>query len=267
VAWTTDGISVKLARAEEHLKALDGQFAAHVGNNPYSIGSEFDPDTGWHTVRMVATMPPSPWIGVVIGDVAHNLRSALDHLAWQLATLDGDPPEPDKVQFPIFTEEPKGFLDRPCLSGMRPEHRAVLESLQPYNTEDGSALEWLAWINNRDKHKLLHTTISHGTNLVPHTLKAHDGYAVVRSEFGFTGLLDDYVDGAEIGRLLVEPADPELHVHMEFEPSFGIAFGDERSPLYGKPVGGTLKVLHDLIQKIVFELFDRPGQSGSPPWP
>src|SRR5438552_3478733 len=111
---------------------------------------------------MVATLPPSPWIGVVVGDVAHNLRSALDHLAWQLATLDGDPPEPDKVQFPIFSEEPKSFLDHPCLSGMRPEHRAVLEDLQPYKAGDGSGqtpLELLAWIKNTDKHLLLHTTI------------------------------------------------------------------------------------------------------------
>ena len=108
MAWTVEGIRFKLARAEEHLKTLDAMRDGCVGDNPYSIQPEFDAKTGWHTIRMVAR-PPSPWLGVVIGDAAHDLRSALNHLAWQLASLDGEPPEPDKVQFPIFSEQPKSF--------------------------------------------------------------------------------------------------------------------------------------------------------------
>jgi hypothetical protein len=51
---------------------------------------------------------PEEWrleVGVIIGDVAHNLRSALDHLFWQLHCHYIGVPKPRwdtrKVQFPI----------------------------------------------------------------------------------------------------------------------------------------------------------------------
>jgi len=40
-------------------------------------------------------------LGVLLGDWAHNLRSALDHLMWQLVILYGGTPN-RRTQFPIF---------------------------------------------------------------------------------------------------------------------------------------------------------------------
>jgi hypothetical protein len=90
------------------------------------------------------------------------------------------------------------------------------------------------------------------------------GYSISRSEFGFSGLLDEE-EGTEIGRLLVEPSSAELQVYMEFKPSFGIAFGDRDSPIYGQPADGLLQVLYKLVQKIALELFDRPGKAAHRP--
>ncbi len=53
------------------------------------------------TYRMTNVGEFTPYFSVVVGDVIHNLRSALDHLAWQLVILDGGQPN-DSTQFPIY---------------------------------------------------------------------------------------------------------------------------------------------------------------------
>ena len=50
--------------------------------------------------------------GVLIGEILHNLRSALDHLIWQLVILEtGAPPTTTKTAFPIF-ETAAGYKSR-----------------------------------------------------------------------------------------------------------------------------------------------------------
>jgi hypothetical protein len=51
--------------------------------------------------------------GVQVGEIVHNLRSALDHSIWELVILTtGRPPAlPTKNQFPIFKSK-DGFLAR-----------------------------------------------------------------------------------------------------------------------------------------------------------
>lgn len=56
---------------------------------PYQSEGAFDANTSEWVVRFcVLEAPPLKW-GVLIGDVVHNLRSALDHLAWQLVLRNG----------------------------------------------------------------------------------------------------------------------------------------------------------------------------------
>jgi hypothetical protein len=263
VSWSTDGIRAKLKRVQQNLEAMDTENGAYIASHPYTIVPEFEDETGWHRIELWA-QPPRPIFGIIIGEAIHNLRSALDQLAWQLATLDGDPPQPDKVQFPIFSTPRKDFLNHPSVNGMRQEHRTVLETLQPYRAGHGNtSLEQLAWISNTDKHRLVHTTASHAGNLVPNVLQARSGYSIARSEFGFTGLLEG---GTEIGRLKVEPPNPDLQVDMQFAPAISVAFGDPGSPVYGFAADGLLKQILEIVEGLV-AVFDRDGQSGSPPWP
>ncbi|MDQ3823385.1 MAG: hypothetical protein M3321_09115 [Actinomycetota bacterium] len=139
-----------------------------------------------------------------------------------------------------------------------------MESFQPYHAGHGNTpLEWLAWLSNTDKHRLVLATASTGENFVPHFLKARAGYAIRRSEFGYTGLLED---GTEIGRLLVEPTNSELQVDMQGSPSVGVAFGDPDAPMFGREVHSLLEGLFELAEGMI-RLFDRPGASGAPPWP
>jgi hypothetical protein len=146
---------------------------------------------------------------------------------------------------------------------MRHEHKAIIETLQPYHAGKGGSFEHLAWLSNNDKHRLLHTAASTGARFVPHFLKARAGYALNHSTFGYDGLLEG---DTEIGRVWVVPACEELQVDMQLEPAFGIAFGETGSPVYGIAADGLLKVFKELVGRCI-DLFDRPGMSGVPPWP
>ena len=83
-----DGPRAKVKRAKSQLITLQASFERHFKLYPYSvIVAEFDEKAGHYHLRIQGGSPsfPDEW-GVLIGEIAHNLRSALDLLAWQLAT-------------------------------------------------------------------------------------------------------------------------------------------------------------------------------------
>jgi hypothetical protein len=95
-----------------------------------------------------------PWPG---RNVLHNLRSALDHLAWQLVLFDGGQPN-EQTGFPILTR-PGPVTIRPGIT-----NEAILAALtdaQPFSEADHGhdphdhALELVRFLNNYDKHRLL----------------------------------------------------------------------------------------------------------------
>jgi hypothetical protein len=249
------------------MDALNERHSRYVKSEPYEIVPEFEPDTGWHTIYVVAE-PVPPIIGVLVGEAAHQLRSVLDNLAWQLANVNGPPPFPDKVMFPIMSRQPKVFARANAVNGMRSQHKTILEDFQPYKTRkspsDFELLERLAWIDNTDKHKLVHTVASLAEDIAPQTLQAYEGYRLAGSEFVEGRIM---LEGKTyIGRVCVRPTKPDLQMHMQGAIDLGVAFGDPNSPLYGAHADGTLRLLEELVEMMV-GLFDRPGQNGSPPWP
>jgi hypothetical protein len=161
------------------------------------------------TYRMTSVGEFSPYLSVVVGDVIHNLRSALDHLAWQLVLLDGGQPT-DSTQFPIYASatnakgNPRNVTIQP---GIHDQHIIdALIKVQPfteakYGHDPASDPLWIIHrLNIIDKHRLLVTiahTIDHdlpawwGSNegdptprYTIHTGPLHDGDAVMTFDFG-----------------------------------------------------------------------------------
>ncbi|GAC1399098.1 MAG: hypothetical protein NVSMB56_14050 [Pyrinomonadaceae bacterium] len=60
-----------------------------INSNPYRIERESDPQTGYNVYRVFDIQTPPVEIGLLAGDVIHNLRSVLDHLAYQLVYVNG----------------------------------------------------------------------------------------------------------------------------------------------------------------------------------
>ena len=152
------GTALKINRAEFHLKTLKESIDAFFDGKPYEIVREVNPDTNevFGTLRVKRECPPA-W-GILVGDFIHDLRSALDHLVWQLVVHEtGNPPTTFDTQFPIFQTE-AGYNTRgePIrLKGVGTKAKALIKILQPFSTGEGtdSPLWHLHELSNFDKHR------------------------------------------------------------------------------------------------------------------
>src|SRR3954449_6844604 len=98
-------VNLRLGRAEEHLDALREQVRSYLENRPYvpvvQNEAQLQRDLSSGAVARWAADPPGKAkisimatevrpvpsdVGLTAGDFIHNLRSALDHLAWQMVT-------------------------------------------------------------------------------------------------------------------------------------------------------------------------------------
>jgi hypothetical protein len=95
-----EGVKHKLERADEHFAAFETEAARFFECKPYAVDSHDDPSAGivWTVTR--AQDPPLR-LAAVLGDGFHNLRAALDHLAWGLVEAGGRKPS-WRTQFPIL---------------------------------------------------------------------------------------------------------------------------------------------------------------------
>src|SRR5439155_21053237 len=86
-------------------EAFKSEIAAYKTREPYAVIGEYQldrPDGQHYVFRVRIFEEPDPRWGLIAGDFVHNIRSALDYLAWQLVILNGKRPN-SAVQFPIFT--------------------------------------------------------------------------------------------------------------------------------------------------------------------
>ena len=152
-------VLAKINRANEHLENLKTEINAWIGSDPNNIRFDVENDGAKHLAW--AEFDPLPDIqrwGLMIGDVLHNLRSGLDHLAWKLVEVSGNTPSRDTA-FPIFKiSESWGGHSRKRVAGMSKSIVTVIEGMQPYRRGDKAAKTAL-WIlhdlNIRDKHHLV----------------------------------------------------------------------------------------------------------------
>jgi hypothetical protein len=79
------GHELKIQRAAAHLAALTAVVNDWLATDAYTIIRELDPDSGDTVCRAKVTGTPPDELSLLIGDVAHNLRSALDHAVYFVA--------------------------------------------------------------------------------------------------------------------------------------------------------------------------------------
>jgi hypothetical protein len=143
-------IRAKTERAKQHLRSLEVQLAEYR--------SKIQPvvDEGRRMDLIISYPVLSFEILTTAGDVVHNLRTALDHLAHQLVLV-GSPngPPPRKIEFPIL--ENKQEYDKKKAGkteGMRADAIQAIDDLKPYK-EGNLALWKVRELDNIDKHRVL----------------------------------------------------------------------------------------------------------------
>ncbi len=190
---------LKLKRADRHLAEFEESLGAYYARRPIHLEGHFDePQSQWVTTIRVTEVPPAG-LGPIIGDIAHNLRSALDQLTWQLARLHTASPY-KRTQFPIFTDAATYAADGArMVQSLAPEHAAFIERLQPYHEANPAKtlLHGLNTLSNVDKHREMHFANSAlmGASLTIQMTGGGVGFGALELVFG------QFTDGSEVARL------------------------------------------------------------------
>jgi hypothetical protein len=223
------GVQGKLRRAEAHLRTLHEAVVAYLGPALEMVSYPCVEPVGVSFYALVNEPPPVD-LGVILGDFVHNLRSALDHLMWQVVIMRGATPG-RWTQYPIY-DTPAEFerrVTRPAAEGKKspmlgcpPWVVAWIETGQPYQQPEEGKVHTLAILrdfSNTDKHQVLHAAVAAVQLEMP---TVH--HATVQGHLDV--LAGPIRDGAPIARLHCTPprtavSDEEFRVTMNADVRFG----------------------------------------------
>lgn len=194
-----DGVRVKLNRAKRHveeLRAAVGQLDIVATNSIVGAPSDDDPSVLVYRVTDVPNI--EPYVSAIAGDLIHNLRTALDHVAWQLVLLDGGEPN-ETTTFPLVETATKRdgtprapLVVKPGISD--PQIMAAVAAMQPIaeahhgHDPKTDALGIIGRLNNIDKHRLLLTVVHALDRDLPAYWGQDDGDPSPTYKFNLTAL-------------------------------------------------------------------------------
>lgn len=153
---------LKLARALRHIRAFEAEADRWLENKPVRLHYDKDLATAERLILAELLEPVPGELSAIAGDALHNLRSALDNLAYDLALAHKGHPLPPRIvadsAFPMFAEEKPETNKRlkRMLKGVHPEARTIIRGMQPYNPghEGHQNVRWvLSDLNVKDKHR------------------------------------------------------------------------------------------------------------------
>ncbi|SRR6266851_227513 len=150
---------LKLKRAAQFADELRQAIYDYRFSDAFHVEQLADQQQGTidFTLR-VSTPPPLDEWSLLLGDCVHNLRAALDHLAWQL-----DAKPDSSTAFPIRTKAPDDWPPA-CVARMDPEAQLIIDALQPHwevlagRFPMRHPLATLHALDIDDKHKVLIST-------------------------------------------------------------------------------------------------------------
>jgi hypothetical protein len=182
-----DGPRLKVQHAKSEigqLRSLEDAYRSDA--EAHLVKAEVNPKSRRQVYRVEGVVPIDPDWGVWVGEIAHNLRSALDGLVYQLALLGGplDEAETRRTQFPIFlhrytkttggktvtgfegrkgAKQPESGSGRDKIRKLTSAQQASIERLQPYKRGQNvflghgkrNLLYQLHELNLADKHRLI----------------------------------------------------------------------------------------------------------------
>jgi len=260
----------KLVRAEEHILVLETELA----NDARAIGVEalLYPDRTFWVLKIVQLPDvPARWWSIA-GDAVHNLRSALDHLAWQLALhhrrKEGKQPS-RSTAFPLCasTEEWASESTTKKLRHISEEDRVRIEGVQPYQGANAhgygpyAVLSWLAWLSNLDKHQE-----------PPLVQTANDPFhtqALVRAASGMKSFQPSWSIaptmriGDELVRIELFEASPNPQVVVDFNYTLRLHLIDGNGPRLDTLLRQILDCVRAMVADFLGSFYERPLQAES----
>jgi hypothetical protein len=231
-------IRVKIERAKHHLRALEVVRQDFIKGNAYRIECETN-QTGFNIYRVFNLQAPPVEIGLAAGDVIHNLRSSLDHLAYQLVYANGAT-HSKQTAFPIWDSaaEYKAQGAR-RVKGMAQDAIDAIDAIEPYQGGKGAGLWVLHYLDIADKHHALLTPLIN----------------VTEASFTIPGFWERNYEGVggvsfpNFGKPLKDgdvAATREATMDKDMNITLDVAF-TEPDVIEGRPVVETLQRLVDFV--------------------
>lgn len=245
------GVFSKLDRADDHLQVIDQLVDDYLRSKPPPVSGTFEArgDGGafvlnWDDVH-IAPLPAK--LAVVVGDWAHNVRSALDHLAWQLVLANGGTPLAGArgTQFPILVPsegDPPWNPDarKPAIvGGIDDEALQIVEAVQPnqWPVWFDHPLRALHYLSNTDKHRTLLTQFIRGDDPVVYWEGDREPTWPVRFEIAYS----IEVEGRRIVVAFVSPPELDVSVNGRCIFEIEIQHGDHWQPIKSSPLMDVLR--------------------------
>jgi hypothetical protein len=168
-------IRVKIERAEKHLDELEAVVLSLGEVTIKTIRVERESETAKPILKSDPLYIYGFDVPAIAGDVVHNLRCGLDHLAFQLvsvgvATGETRTEKWQDIQFPILHSLPSYEAGkRRRIQGARRQVVDAIDRLKPY--KEGNADLWLLReLDNTDKHNFI---VLPGENAIVGGLSLH----------------------------------------------------------------------------------------------
>jgi hypothetical protein len=234
----------KVQRANKHVIDLEELIADAKKAGAGALFAEDDPERKAVklSVDYSAVLAVIPDIQLIVGDAIHNLRTALDHLAYAVVLASGETPL-SHLYFPIDTEL-RSLVSQPSfrkIQRVAPQIAdLIVNEIKPYGT--GNLFVKLNHLDRIDKHRLL----------LVHTATAQAKVYMSKD--------DDYVPDEAVGSFILIPANPtripkpgshaathnQKYRHLAFEIQF-----DAGLPFENEPVVPSLHQLVKLVASVI----------------
>lgn len=251
---------LRVTRAREHLEDIKRRSKAYWDSTEKKVSFRLNAETNKLRLRKPLNLPPLPAvIGVLVGEVVYNLRSALDYLVFDLALLNTGV-EQRGTQFPIEDSiqgwrshvYPKGGR-LSYLNGVSRKHIAAIKRCQPCRGGGGKrnlrGLARLREISNADKHR--QWTVIAG--MIQGSVKSKIGPV---NSFGVIESGKIYRAKASDGR------EVDVHVDGHIRPYIVLSDGASVVHALEQLIAGVTQILDAF--KPEFEGREAPGHRTSP---
>jgi hypothetical protein len=255
-----DNIVLKTERAKKHVLDLETVFEGFLKTKPNAFAFKTDENTGDRTYYVTRVAPIPIEFSLLVGDALNNIRTALDHLTYQLVIIGGGSNEiRSKANFPIGNSLSDYIARRTkMVPGLREDAVKAIDALQPYMGGTGEYFCHLARLNNFDKHRLLVPVwgcISGHTALRSDREFLAKFYRKDASDFSAAMMVDKRTFPKKAGDIILTVPKEDVQENIQF--LFNIMFA-EPEIAKGNPIIETLHEMTKIVRGLIFD-FDRLG--------
>lgn len=237
-------VELKLARAVEQSEILKNEINTWKKDNPIRYRTEMH--VGGMGFRVIhegfLNSPPTERWSLIFGELIHNLRSALDNLAWGFACAKTNPPlNPIVIKFPIYKVEEKFDKDTKKITHqMTTDIAECIKAMQPFSESEPDKIDrhFLILIqnfNNDDKHTVPYISFTsfdtfHGSFEIEKISNGQKFKCVLRGIPEWDGTEPLQAGTVLVDNPLSEPIKP-CEVEIYFDLCFSLKINEKLTPV------------------------------------